>query len=122
MTQREYVQHRLLAHPEFQKDESWAFRALNNLNQQDMARAIQFVQKTAASKKQQNSADVTSGDFLRAMQSKDGDIDGEEILSHHYFMVGSAIRGTSVYFKKATPLLHVRNPRCPGSVPHPKCK
>jgi len=99
LKQREYVQHRLLAHPEFQKDESWAFRALNNLNQQDMVRAIQYILKTAASKKQ--TTEMTSGDLLRAMQSEDGDIDGEEILGHHYFMVGSAIRGTSMYFKKA---------------------
>jgi len=100
LTQREYVQHRLLAHPEFQRDESWAFRALNNLNQQDMARAIQYVLKTAASKKK-SSAEVTSRDLLRAIEAEDGDINGEEILGQHYFMVGSAIRGTSMYFKKA---------------------
>jgi len=104
MTQREYVQHRLLAHPEFQRDESWAFRALNNLNQQDMAKAIQFIQKTGATKKQaQNSAGVTSGDLLMALQreDEDDDLDGAEILNHHYYVVGSAIRGTSMYFKKA---------------------
>jgi len=100
LTEREYIQHRLLAHPKFQADDSWAFRALNNLNQQDMARKVQFVQRSLSTSHQQGAP--TTSDVLQAMEIGDNsDFEKEDVLGKFYFQVGSAIRGTAMYWKKA---------------------
>lgn len=100
VTEREYIQHRLRAHPEFQADEAWSFRALNNLNQLDLGRRIQFVQKTAATSHAQGA--LTSTELLSALQGTAGDqFEKEDVLGKHYFQIGTAIRGTAMYWRKA---------------------
>ena len=99
LTEREYIQHRLRAHPEFQADEGWSFRALNNLNQLDMVKRIQFVQKTVATNRAPGA--LTSSELIGAMEEPGDEFEKENVLGKHYYQIGNSIRGTSMYWKKA---------------------
>ena len=99
ITEREYIQHRLCAHPGFQADEGWSFRALNNINQLDMVRRIQFVQRNEATNRTQGA--MTLSELLGAMEGPGDEFEREDVLGKHYYQIGTGIRGTAMYWKKA---------------------
>lgn len=100
----DYSMIRLLAYPRFQADTSWAFRALNTRNQADAFGAIQFIQRQLRPSQDEG---LTASQLLEMMSDKpSGEATATEIFSRYYPIIGRAIRGSQMYWRKVRQHLH----------------
>jgi hypothetical protein len=106
LSPREYAAIRLLAYPQFQRDPSWPFRALINVSQSDMSRAVQFVQQQLISANNshnsasQNQPTITAAQIVHMMDQPDMEATADQIFGQFYRIIGGSIRGTSMYWSK----------------------
>jgi hypothetical protein len=104
---REYYRIRALAYPQFQKDASWIFRAVNIIHQHDTSSALNFtLQQMLPGEKCTVEKTVPTAKQVLTLMDANDEIGVSDVavvsrsLNRLYKGIGGAVRGTAVYWNK----------------------